>query len=160
MEIQDIMSTPPITCRVNDHLDTAARLMWEHDCGSVPVTDDQGRLVGMITDRDICMATLTRGSAPVTIRVADTMAKQVFSISCRRGELVEVAERAMREQQVRRIPIVDDENRPIGVLSISDIARYVLSRDMVEAHRELTRTLAAISQPRSRGRRTQRPAAA
>jgi CBS domain-containing protein len=104
MNIQSIMSAPATTWRTSDRLDTPAGLMWERDCGSIPVVDDQGRLTGIITDRDICMATYLRGSAPNTIAVADAMAKQVFS--CQQGDSVQSAERLMREKQVRRIPIV------------------------------------------------------
>src|SRR5262245_6101900 len=61
MEVREIMSTDLETCRADDTLDRAARLMWEHDCGVVPVVDHEGTAVGMITDRDICMAAYTQG---------------------------------------------------------------------------------------------------
>jgi CBS domain-containing protein len=149
MNIQEIMSKPVATCRHNDTLNTAAQLMWEHDCGAVPVTGDDGQLIGMITDRDICMATYTRGSAPHEIRVADAMSKQVFS--CRANDSLETAEHLMGQKQVRRVPIVDSDNRPVGVLSLNDIARYAASaRKKDGLEREVTQTLAAICQPRPR----------
>jgi CBS domain-containing protein len=148
MNIQQIMSTPPLTCRQNDTLNVAARLMWEHDCGVVPVTDDDGKLVGIVTDRDICMATYTKGSAPQEISVSDVMTSQVFS--CRAGDSLDTAERLMSAKQIRRVPIVDRDNRPVGLVSLNDVARYAASsRKTNGIDRELTQTLAAICQPRS-----------
>jgi CBS domain-containing protein len=146
MNIQEIMSQPAVTCRPNDTLNTAAQLMWEHDCGAIPVVNDDNFVVGMITDRDICMATYTRGSAPREIQVADTMANEVFS--CHAGESLEAAERLMSDKQVRRIPVVDDGNHPVGLLSLNDIARHAASlRKKNGIDREVTQTLAAICQP-------------
>jgi CBS domain-containing protein len=145
MRIREIMSSPAITCRENDTLNTAARLMWENDCGAVPVTDDDGRIAGMVTDRDICMATYTRNKAPQAIGVSEAMARQVFS--CRAEDPVDAAERLMREKQVRRVPIVDSDNRPQAVLSMNDIARAA-ARKKDGFDRAAIETLAAICEPR------------
>lgn len=146
MHIHDIMNSPAVTCRSDDNLATAARLMWDQDCGIVPVVNEHGQLAGVITDRDICMATFTRNSAPQHIQIGDAMAKQVFS--CRAEDTVEAAEQVMSDHQVRRIPIVDGDNRPVGILSLNDLARHAISsqtRDGMD--REVTKTLAAICQP-------------
>jgi CBS domain-containing protein len=60
-QVQQVMTMSVYSCHVNDHLGTAAKLMWEHDCGVVPVVNDDGRAIGMLTDRDICMAAFTQG---------------------------------------------------------------------------------------------------
>jgi CBS domain-containing protein len=147
MNIQEIMSKPAITCRLGDTLNAAAQLMWENDCGAIPVVSDDNSVVGIITDRDICMATYTRGNAPQVLQVSDAMAKQVFS--CHPDETLDAAERLMRDKQVRRVPVVDADNHPLGMLSLNDIARYVASsRKKNGADREVTQTLAAICQPR------------
>ncbi len=148
MNVQEIMKRPAVTCRAGDDLNRPARLMWEHDCGAIPVVNDDGVLVGLITDRDICMSAYTQGEALRAIPVSSAMATEVFS--CRAGDSLEEAERLMSEKQVRRIPILDGENRPIGVLSLSDIARYAASAPMKTGlSRDLTQTLAAIAQPGS-----------
>jgi len=153
MNIQEIMSKPAVTCRPSDTLNTAAQLMWEHDCGAIPVTGDDGQIVGIVTDRDICMATYTRGSAPQAIQVSDAMANEVFS--CHADDSLDAAERLMSEKQIRRIPVVDGDNRPIGLLSLNDIACYAASsRKKNGIDREVTQTLAAICQPRPRAHAT------
>lgn len=155
MNIQEIMSTPPVTCGVYDNLNTAAKLMWENDCGSLPVISSDGDIVGMVTDRDICMATYTRGHAPQEIPVSEAMAKEVFS--CHADDSLDTAERLMSEKQVRRIPIVDAGGRPVGLLSLGDIARYAASaRKKNGLEREVTQTLAAICQPRAPGKLSQK----
>lgn len=146
MRIKEIMSSPAITCGQNDMLNTAARLMWENDCGTIPVTGEDGQIAGIVTDRDICMAAYTQGRAPQAIPVSDVMARQVFS--CRPEDPVDAAERLMREKQIRRLPIVDRENRPLGVLSMNDIARDAVAGKKDGLDRELVETLAAICQPR------------
>jgi predicted transcriptional regulator len=59
--IEKLMHRPVVTCHVNDSLANAARLLWEQDCGALPVVDERGRVVAMITDRDICMVAYTQG---------------------------------------------------------------------------------------------------
>jgi len=147
MKIHEIMSKPAVTCRENDTLNVAAQRMWEHDFGAVPVLNDEGHMVGIVTDRDICMAAYTQGLALREIPVSDAMAKKVFSV--REDESLEAAERLMTDKQIRRLPVVDGESRPIGLLSLNDIARYAASaRKKNGLDREMTQTLAAICQPR------------
>ena len=146
MHTQDIMSRPPITCGPEDRLDQAARLMWEHDCGTVMVTEPRGQLVGIITDRDICIAAYTQGKAPSEIRVAEAMANQVHS--CRCTDLVEQALVLMARAQVRRLPVVTADNRPIGLLSLNNLIRYCAASDD-HLRRQLVQTMAIICQPRS-----------
>jgi len=145
--VEELMSTPAVCCRTDDTLSTAARLMWEHDCGALPVTDDDGRMVGIVTDRDICMATYTQGKPPQAIRVADAMASEVFA--CQADDSVQSVVRLMGDKQIRRTPIVDDENHPIGVISLGNIALHAASLDKKNGlDREFVRVFAAVSQPR------------
>lgn len=150
MRIQEIMNRPAVTCSQHDGLDTAARLMWEHDCGSLPVVDGAGTVVGVITDRDICMAAYTQGRPLSALRVATAMAHQVYS--CRPDEPIEAAEELMAHRHIRRLPVVDAEGRPVGVLSLNDLARSVSSTGKNGgAQRGVVRTLAAICEPRGHG---------
>ncbi|MGF1510960.1 MAG: CBS domain-containing protein [Myxococcota bacterium] len=142
MLVYEVMSQPVVTCRENDSLNEAARAMWEHDCGSIPVVDDHQRLTGIVTDRDICMAAYTQGKVLSDIEVSLAMAKTV--ISCRREEAVERAETLMSENQIRRIPVVDDENRLQGIVSLSDIAKNAPTSNANEMNAQVTHTLATI----------------
>jgi CBS domain-containing protein len=152
MNIQEIMSKPAVTCRPSETLSAAAQLMWERDCGAVPVVNDDGSVVGMITDRDICMAAYTRGQPLGDISVESAMAKEVFA--CHMDDSLDAAEHLMSDKQVRRVPIVDGDNRPIGLVSLNDVARYAASaRKENGLDREVTQTLAAICQPRPRATR-------
>ncbi len=145
MRIEHVMTKPLAICRPRDSLNQAAHLMWEYDCGAIPVVDDDGDLIGIITDRDICMAAYTQGRALDKIPVLSAMAQKVFS--CRPHQTLQAAEALMKQRQVRRIPIVDDTNRPVGMLSLSDLARYAQSTAKNRMNEEVSQTLAAISQP-------------
>jgi len=150
MLVEQLMSRPAVTCRTSDALARAAQLMWDHDFGALPVVDADGRLVGMITDRDICMAAYLRGQPLADISVEMAMARQVHA--CAPGDPIGVAEKTMSQFQVRRIPVADASARVVGVLSLTDLAREAEQEggrrrpDVTEA--EVSRTLAAICQPR------------
>jgi CBS domain-containing protein len=148
MRNEQIMSRPAITCSASDALDVAAKKMWEYDCGVLPVADSEGKLCGVLTDRDICMAAYTKNMLLRDIPIRDVMTRDV--VRCGAGDNVHVSEQLMRMRQVRRIPIVDVEERILGVLSMNDIARRAARtpNDDVSEH-EVVDTLAAICQPRS-----------
>jgi CBS domain-containing protein len=121
MKIRELMTKPVASVRASDSTAVAARLMWDCDCGAVPVLDNDGRVVAMITDRDICMAALMRDRAPSAIAVSEVMSRDVHS--CGPDDDVSTAERVMRAQQIRRLPIIDGDRRPLGLLSLADIVR-------------------------------------
>jgi CBS domain-containing protein len=149
MNIREIMTQPAVTCRDDDTLNTAAQLMWEHDCGAIPVVGGDGRLVGIVTDRDICMASYTKGKPLYEISVGEAMASE--PVACHPDEPLETAERLMAERQIRRVPIVDSAQRPLGLLSFNDIARAASAGKKKNGlGREVVDTLAAICKPRSR----------
>ena len=146
MHVKDIMSHPIVTCPVDSTADVPARLMWEFDCGLIPMTDNEGRLAGIITDRDICMGALTQGRPLCEIPAASAMAKDV--VACHPDDTVEAAEAVMRINQVRRVPIVDHDNRPVGVVAMNDLARLAARARRSGVDRELVETLAAVCHPR------------
>ena len=120
MNVQDLMTRNVACCRSGDPLTTAARLMWDTDCGAVPVLDEAGqRVVGMITDRDICMAAYTQGCGLGAGSVGSAMSRQPHT--CKPGDSIELVEEVMRRDQVRRLPVVDD-GRLVGMLSLNDLA--------------------------------------
>jgi CBS domain-containing protein len=146
MEIKEIMSHPPVTAPADSSADVVARLMWEFDCGIVPIVGNDGRLVGVITDRDICMAAYTQGKPLTQIVVASAMSRQV--VACHVTDPVETAERLMRDCQIHRVPVVDSGDRLVGLVSMNDIARLAAHAKRSGVDREVVQTLAAICQPR------------
>lgn len=127
MKIKDVMTRDVSTCRADDSTSQAARLMWENDCGVVPVVDEQQRPIGMITDRDICMAGYTTGRSLADIRVSEVMSRDVQT--CYPEDAIGAAELAMQQRHVRRLPVVDSKRKLIGILSLNDLARGAAKHD-------------------------------
>jgi CBS domain-containing protein len=146
MHVREIMSTPVATSSTNSHLNDAAQVMWECDCGSVPVVDADGRLAGIITDRDLCMAAYTQGQRLEEIPIGLAMASQV--LACHIDDSVNTAEQLMREGQVRRVPVIDNDGRPVGMVSLTDLARAAVKGKGTNG-RALVETVVAIVEPRS-----------
>jgi CBS domain-containing protein len=117
--VSDVMTRSPRSCKRTDSLVMAAKIFWEHDCGAAPVVDDNGRVVGMITDRDCLMAAFTRGRKLDDLSVQSAMAHMVFSI--REDQSVEAAAERMAEHAVRRLPVVDAHGRLVGMVSFADV---------------------------------------
>jgi len=151
MKVEELMTTDVGACRPFDTVDRSAKVMWERDCGAVPVVDQEGRAVAMLTDRDICMAALTQGRALGEIHVSSAMSRRLWS--CRPQDDVKDAERVMRAHQVRRLPVVDADGKLLGLLSISDLARAAMSPKGTRAKKkpvaasDVGETLGAISSP-------------
>lgn len=135
-------------CGIQDSLNAAARIMWDHDCGCAPVVDAHGKLAGIVTDRDICMAAYTQGIPLEAIPVERVMSPKV--ISCARGDDLDTAHRLMRTHEIHRIPVVDPRGRPIGILSLSDIVNYWDRDHSAEQAVEIAATLSSIRHRRER----------
>lgn len=151
MRIEQLMSREVQWCRPEDTLDRAARQMWEHDCGSLPVCTSNGtiQVIGMITDRDICMCALFQGRPLHEIRVAEGMTQDLRV--CRAEDAAADAERTMRSAQIRRLPVVSRGGELVGVVSLADLAREA-ARELDSAVQDITETevgdtLAAICRP-------------
>ncbi|MCB9561898.1 MAG: CBS domain-containing protein [Kofleriaceae bacterium] len=145
MKVKKIMNPEVRTCRSIDMLDRAAQLMWDHDIGCLPVVNESGHVVGMVTDRDICMAAYTQGQALRGIAVFSAMAHQVHS--CQADDDLAAAEAVMRQHQIRRMPVIDDQGHPIGILTLNDIARAARHGGPVTPV-EVSSTLSAVCEPR------------
>jgi CBS domain-containing protein len=148
MKAKDLMTRDVAACRPDEPMAAAARIMWEHDCGVVPVLDGQ-KVVGVVTDRDLCMAAFTRNRPLSGMAVRDAMAKRVFS--CHEGDDEAKVHAAMREHQVRRLPVVDDEGRLLGIVSLNNLALRSAAAKGSAAEkglREVARTLIDISRHR------------
>jgi CBS domain-containing protein len=150
MKIEEVMSREVKTCRANDSLVRAAQLMWEHDIGCVPVVDDGAAAIGMITDRDICMAAYTQGRRLDEITVGSVMSTGVKV--CDPSDTLESVAASMKRHQVRRLPVLANQ-RVVGFVSLSDLSRVAerepdaRMRDRYIQHVETT--LAAVGRPRA-----------
>jgi CBS domain-containing protein len=119
MQIHEIMTASPVTCTPETSLGVAAGRMAGSKCGMLPVVDTRGRLVGIITDRDICLAMSRTNRNALSISVREVMTRKVSSVQL--GDDVRRALALMRTARVRRVPVLDAAGHLEGVLSIDDI---------------------------------------
>ena len=160
MDVGKVMTVQVQYCAAEDSLERAARLMWDNDCGCLPVCsrDDGGaRTVGLITDRDICMCALFEHQPLSELRVGQAMTRRV--LSCRPSDSLEQAERVMQDGRIRRLPVLSAEGKLLGIVSLADLARAaaregrpVIGRDSLQS--EVGQTLAAICAPRGQSAAT------
>ena len=143
MKIREIMSRDPTCCVLSDTAQTVAKILCDRNIGSMPVVADQQsrKLVGMITDRDLCCSVIAEGMDPKTTPVEKLIS--LAPVTCREGENVEACERLMQEHQVRRISIVDAEDRIIGIVSQADLALREQARAGIEDGRGNLESFAA-----------------
>ena len=121
MTVKELQTSAVKTCGRDTDLATVAKLMWDGDCGAVPVVTDDHKVIGMITDRDICIAAATRSRAPAEIRAREVITGNGIH-AVKPDDDVRVALRTMRKHRVRRLPVVDQQQRLSGILSINDLA--------------------------------------
>jgi CBS domain-containing protein len=141
MKARDIMSAPPHSCGPSSDLATVAKLMWDHDCGFVPVVDAADTVVGGITDRDICIATATRRLLPEHIAAEQAMTTPIQA--CLLDDSISDVLSAMRRFRIRRMPVIDAGRRLQGVISLNDIV--LASNDKRDPKSaEVVATMAAI----------------
>ena len=119
MKIQAIMTKDVATCRPDTDLAAVAVEMWHRDCGFVPIVDGDGTPVGVVTDRDICIAAATRGLTPTHLPASAVMSRPVRS--CLATDEVADALAVMKQFQVRRLPVTDASGRLSGVVSLNDL---------------------------------------
>jgi CBS domain-containing protein len=119
MKIKEIMTSPVQVCAPGTNLAEAATMMWDSDCGALPVVDHDGKVVGMITDRDVCIAVATKGRPAAEITVWETTTGKVFS--ARPDQDVKEALHLMEKEKIRRLPVVDDDGTLLGMLSMNDL---------------------------------------
>jgi len=124
MLIADIMTEEALACSPGATLNDAARLMWENDFGGVPVVDDGGRVVGMITDRDIAMAAYLQGRALGEISVASAMSSGICT--CKGSDEIAAARELMMLQKLHRLPVVDDGGLLTGIVTLNDLSLAAL----------------------------------
>jgi CBS domain-containing protein len=119
MRVKDVMVTGVAICDPEQNLCQVVELFWKHRCGALPVVDKKGTVLGMLTDRDACIAMGTRNVPASQIRVRDVSLPRFFS--CSSEDEVRSALGTMAAQEVRRLPVVDEAGKLKGILSIDDV---------------------------------------
>lgn len=144
MKVKDLMTKDVKSCKEDTDLATVVKMMWDADCGIVPIVDDQGRVTGVITDRDICVAAATRALDPASIRVSEAMSRDVATCSEDADPRSVLSE--LKSRRIRRLPVVNRQNRLIGILSINDlVTRADFRHGTGVPGEELLETLRSIS---------------
>jgi CBS domain-containing protein len=119
MLVKDLMTRDVSSCRPENNLAELAEVMWSQRCGALPILDDSGRVIGLITDRDICIALGTRN-----IRASDVLARDVSPLryfTCSPDSDLPDALRTMANQEVGRLPVVNEIGQLVGILSMDDV---------------------------------------
>lgn len=146
MKIENLMTPAVFSCRTTDPLSNIAQTMWEGDLGCLPVLDGDERVVGMITDRDMLMATHLRGAALWSLTAADVMANVVHALAA--TDSARDALDLMARHQLRRLPVLSDAGRLLGIVSLGSLACAASNGSSPLQPREVAATLAAICSPR------------
>jgi CBS domain-containing protein len=119
MIVKDLAAFDVKSCAPDTDLATVAKIMWDCDCGAAPVVNEERKVIGMITDRDICIAAATRSASPADLKVRDVMSGDVYA--CGIGDDVRTALKTMKERRVRRLPVLDGQERLAGIISMNDL---------------------------------------
>jgi CBS domain-containing protein len=140
MKVKDLMTTAVRTCSPDATVAEAAQLMWDGDCGILPVTDD-GELVGVVTDRDMYIALATQNERASQLKVGTVVTKA--AATCAPEDDVQAALATMREGRVRRLPVVGFGGTVLGILSMNDILLAAGPRKAV-SYEDVVQVLQAI----------------
>lgn len=147
MKVKDLQTSDVRAVSPDSNLATAAQIMWDCDCGVVPVVDVDQTLLGMVTDRDICIATATRSVPPANLAVRDVMSTAEVHF-CRPEDDVRTVLATMGRHRVRRLPVLDRDSKLVGIISLGDLARRADYRSGAEVPAvELLDALRSISTP-------------
>lgn len=139
MKVKDLMTKSVSSCDRQTNLSAAAIMMWDGDCGVIPVVDEEEKVIGVITDRDIAMALATKNTPPADILVGEIVEKRKID-TCSPDDDVKHALEIMAEMQIRRLPVVSQEGHLEGIFSINDAilharadSQELSDRDVLEA---------------------------
>lgn len=137
MKVQEVMSKNVTCCGSDTSLQDVAAMMVDADCGEIPVADERGQLIGVLTDRDITVRTLARGRNPLEMIAADCMTTPAVTVTA--DMPVKDCCDVMERNQIRRVPVVDATGRCVGIVSLADIARHASGRATAEVVQEVSK---------------------
>lgn len=154
MRIKEVMSADPTCCTPSDTAQAAAKIMRDEDTGIIPVIENEQsqKLVGVVTDRDLCMNVVAEGRDPRSVRVAECMTSP--AVACPPDAPIVKATKAMKEHQVRRIPVIDAEQKIQGIVSMADVVRHgrLDTVDTLQTLKSVSEPTAEPSKPRAKSR--------
>jgi len=147
MKVKDMMVGTPVSCNRQTNLGAAVEMLWNRNCGILPITDDNGKVNGVVTDRDICIALGTRNRLPGELSVGEVMTGKLFS--CSPEDDVRTALTTMRTEKVRRLPVLNRDGVLQGILSMDDVVYHVSdSKKTVDlSYEDVVRTFKGIYAP-------------
>ena len=119
MNVKEIMTQSAVCCRADTNVGAAVELMWVRNCGMLPAVGTDGKLIGIATDRDVCIAMGTRNRLPGNLTIGEIATRDVST--CKGEDDIHEALNTMATKQVRRLPVVDNQGVPQGILSMDDI---------------------------------------
>lgn len=123
MHVSEIMHSPAECCCPETNLDTVAKLMWDHDCGAIPVVDDSNKPIGILTDRDIAMGSTLNHKPLWEIRSKEITNNRPL-YTCNYNDDIRLALETMEREKVRRLPVVNNDGELQGILSVDDIVFF------------------------------------
>lgn len=144
MKVKEIMTPNATAIWLTESLADAAQMMWENDCGALPIIKDGRKVIGMITDRDICMATAMRNTNPSGVSVEEVMTGLVYSLNPE--DEIDDALKAMQEHKIRRLPVINAEGELEGILSMNDVVLNATETGDSIAYGDVVKTYQAICQ--------------
>src|SRR5688572_11283064 len=138
MNARDIMTKDPACCMPESKLTEVARMMMDHDCGQIPVIENQstGKPVGVVTDRDIVIRAVAQGKDPLDMTAKDVMSSPAVTVTP--DTRIEDCCQTLEDKQVRRVPVVDDRGRCCGMVSQADIAQHAPEKMTAEVVRTVS----------------------
>ena len=145
MQVKEVMTTDPACCISETGLEEVARMMIDHDCGEIPVVENEETKlpIGVITDRDIVCRTVARGLNPFDLTVADCMSKPCVTVTPDMS--IEECSRIMEENKIRRVPVVDADGSCCGIVALADIALHAKRSVTAEVVKEVSEPTAAAA---------------
>jgi len=148
MEVREIMTREPAYCTPDTKLKDVARLMVDQDCGEIPVVDSKSskKPVGVVTDRDITTRVVAEGKNPADLKARDLMSTPVVTVTPETD--IESCCQVLEQNQVRRVPVVDQRGQLCGIVSQADIAKHASGRDTAEVVRSISRPAGTTARTR------------
>jgi len=150
MKVRDVMRKAAVFCGLDTNLAVAVELMCKNGCGFLPVVGEGGNVIGVITDRDICIALGTRNQKPTEVLVKDVMLPERYTFpklfTCTPDDDIHCVLKTMRMERIRRVPAIDREGALMGILSMDDIVLQACTRagkhdisceDVVDAYKAI-----------------------
>jgi CBS domain-containing protein len=139
MKIKDVMTTNVFCCTPLDSAKSAAKIMKAHDIGALPVVSDPAsrRLLGIVTDRDLCCAVVANGRNPESVRIFKVMTRR--PVTCGPEDSLEHCLKLMEKHRIRRIPIVNEKGSCVGIVAQADVALYAPAAKVREAVAKISR---------------------